>query len=94
MEANNRGRPSLEARLDELDRHMDRLEERAAQTRADAQARLRPRLDALRARSAGVRTQLHDKVGRDDAASDEALRELGHALNDMYAELGDRPGHV
>lgn len=91
MEAKTDGRHSLETRLDELDRHMDQLEETIDRMSVDARASLHSRLSTLRTRSAEVRARLRDKQDADDKAGDIALRELGHTLNGMYAELEDWP---
>lgn len=90
METNNQGSESGKARLDQLDRHVDQLDERAGHMPADAAAHLRSRLDAIRARLAAIRAHLREKDDA-DTSSDAALREVGHAINDMYEELADRP---
>lgn len=88
METNDQNRHSLDARMDELDRHMDDLAERTRHDSADAAARVRSQLHVLRDRLAAIRRRLREKAEADDRESDAALRELGHELNDMYAELG------
>lgn len=91
METKENVRQSLEARADELERQMDQIAARAAHTSADAETHLRSRLSALRTRLAEVRADLRRKGEAEDRASDAAEAELGHAINDMYAELMSWP---
>jgi regulator of replication initiation timing len=93
METRENLRQSLEAQVDELERQIDQIADRAAHTSADAENRLRSQLSPLRTRLAEVRTRLREKVDADDRADDAALAELGHELNDVYAELAAWPRH-
>lgn len=91
METNDSSRRSLEARLDELDRHMDEIAEKAHRISAHAETPMQSQLHELRERSSTIRRRLREKAEADDRESDAALRELGRALNEMYAELGNWP---
>lgn len=91
METRENVRQSLEARLDELEQQMDQIADRAAHTSTDAETRLRSRLSSMRHHLAEVRTRLREKEDAEVRAENAALAELGHELNDMYAELMSWP---
>lgn len=78
-------RRSLEARIDDLDRQMDQIAERKARTSREDEAGLQ----SLRTRLGELRTRLRKDDEANQESQDEALTDIGHAVNDMSAEVSD-----
>lgn len=78
-------RRSLEARIDDLDRQMDQIAERKARTSREDEAGLQ----SLRTRLGELRTRLRKDDEANQESQDEALSDIGHAVNDMSAEVSD-----
>ena len=91
MQTTENIRQSLEARADELERHMDQIAERASHASKDAGTHLPSQLSDLRNRLAEVRARLREKEEADNRTSDAALVQVDHMINDMYDELMSWP---
>lgn len=90
METRENVHQSLEARLDELNRQMDQIADKAAHASAEAETRRRAQLGALRTRLAKVRAQLRANEEADDRAQKIVLSEINREITSMYEELASR----